>query len=136
MKNMRLEITFKYVWRNTEECWIYISWEKYVQTLHHFRNVCTVQQFLHYPQKFKIYRKSVLKVKVCVLFFCTIFMHDTFALMNTVGYIQNTQRNTCMSSHRVSNTSVQFYQNWNTWEKLVKNGWYQIWWNMVQQFWS
>ena len=91
-----------------------------MQTLHQFGNVCTVQQFLHYPQKFKIYRKSVLKVKECVLFFCTTFMHETFALMNTVGYIQDTQRNTCMSSHRVPITSVQFYQNWNTWERLVK----------------
>lgn len=117
-ENMRLEITFKYVWRNTDECWIHISWEKYAQTIHQFGNVCTVQQFLHYPKKFKIYRKSVLKV--CVLFFCTIFMHETFALMNTVGYIQDTQRNTCTSSHRVSIMSVRFYQNWKTWERLVK----------------
>jgi len=47
-------------------------------------------------------------------------MHETFALMNTVGYIQDTQRNTCTSSHRVSIMSVRFYQNWKTWERLVK----------------
>jgi hypothetical protein len=109
---------FKYVLRNTDECWTYISWEMYAQIIHQFGNVCTVQQFLHYPKILKIYRKSVLKVRV--LFFCTIFMHKTFALTDTVGYIQDTQRNTCTSSHRVSITSVQFYQNWNTSERLVQ----------------
>jgi len=125
-------------WDNLQVC---LEEHRWVLNKHKLRKACAdftpVWKCMHsatvlaLSPKFKIYRKSDLKVKVCVLFFLYNFYAWHFCFDEHSGLQPTyTEKHTHVFTQGVHHI-CHILPKLEHVGKVSKNGWYQIWWNTV-----